>query len=203
MDSYKLEYSLRSPTNYPVFAEFSPDGRFLAVGDRSGSKIYLLDRLVGFNPKISANMREKPTALVWESCEAFYVGLVDGRLTHFRINLKDEELVEGTSTCSFCGVFPVLPIRAMALDVCSETLVVAMGPEVFAFRRIRSTSTCHSLMNQDIGTHGFQDNFRLIANLSSRFNLTNDPGRPAPLPRAICFSPNNKLVITFCHQYIV
>lgn len=139
MALYEVDYVIPCPCSYITFIEFSPDGRFLAVGDRNFSSLYLLDRHAGFHPMFFVTTPEKPTALVWESSGAFYVGLADGSFTHYRVDLGGK-LVEGATTHSFRGVFPMLPITAMALDMDSDTLVASVGPEVFAFRRIDSTS---------------------------------------------------------------
>ncbi|KAF9642840.1 hypothetical protein BDM02DRAFT_3132825 [Thelephora ganbajun] len=183
MVHYKLNFTVSSPGNSTVFVEFSPNGRFLAVGDRDLSSLYILDRLTGFHPTISATTPAEPTALVWETSKAFYVGLSDGCFTYYQIDLGGSRLVKGVTNSVFHGVFPV---TAMALDTESKTLVLSVGPEVFAFQRIRMTSE-----------------FRFVANISSRFNFKSDPGTPAPpFPRSICFTPNNTLVIAFCRQNI-
>ena len=108
--------------------------------------MYVLDRLVGFHQTISAATPAKPTALVWETVTAFYVGLADGRFTQYRIDLRENKLVKGAVNNFFCGVFPA---TAIALDVESKTLVLSVGPDVFAFRRIRATSKLRLLVNQD------------------------------------------------------
>lgn len=139
MAYYKLEYTVPLPGSYASFIEFSPNGRFLAVGDQHSPSLYLLDRRSGFHPTLSAITPEKPTALIWETSEAFYVGLADGRFTYYRIDLRGEKLAEGATTHSFRGVFPAFPVTAMALNADSQTLVASVGPEVFAFRRIYGT----------------------------------------------------------------
>jgi WD40 repeat protein len=144
MASYELHSTVPSPGSYTTFIEFSPNGRFLAVGDRDFSSLYLLDRRAGFHPTLSVITPAKPTALVWETSGAFYVGLADGRFTFYQIDLGGEKLVEGMTNHAFRGVFP---ITAMALDVDSKTLVLSVGPEVFVFRRIRATSTFRLSMN--------------------------------------------------------
>lgn len=141
MASYELNYTVPSPGGYTTFIEFSPNGRFLVVGDRDFSSLYLLDRFTGFRPTLSAVTPREPTAVVWETSGAFYVGLADGRFTHYQIGLRGEGLTEGLTNRFFHGVYPALPITAMALDVESKTLVLSVGPEVFAFRRIGATST--------------------------------------------------------------
>lgn len=138
MDRYELNYTIPSPVTSPVFMEFSPNGRILAVGDRGLSLLYILDKLAGFHPKISAVMLAEPTALVWETAETFYVGLSDGYFVHFRINFKDDGLVEGFVNGSLRD--EGFPVTAVALDAESRTLVMSVGPSVFAFRRIRATS---------------------------------------------------------------
>ena len=124
--------------------EFSPNGRFLAVGDQESS-LYILDRLSGFFSPILAATPATPTALVWETSETFYVGLNDGRFIHYRIDWESNKLVRGTVNSFFRGPYPV---TAIALDAESKTLVLSVGPDVFASRRIHSTSTFYSLANQ-------------------------------------------------------
>ena len=136
MNYYKLNYTVPSPRNSTAFMEFSPNGRFLAVGVRDHCSLYILDRLAGFHPTVSATTPATPTALVWETATAFYVGLGNGRFIRCQIDLGGNKLVKGTVN-NFYGVFPV---TAIALDVESKTLVLSVGPDVFAFRRIRATS---------------------------------------------------------------
>jgi len=144
MASYKLNFTVTSPGRSTTFVEFSPNGRFLAVGDRDSSSLFILDRLAGFHPTISAVMPSNPTALVWETTKAFYIGLGNGHFIYYQIDLRNRKLVKGAVNGIFHGVFPV---TAIALDVESKTLVLSIGPEVFALRRIRTTSTFYSLMN--------------------------------------------------------
>ena len=144
MDCYELNFAVPSPGNSTVFVEFSPNGRFLAVGDWDSSSLYILNRLAGFHPTISAATPAKPTALVWETSKTLYVGLNDGRFIHYRIDLGNTKLVKGTTNSFFYGGFPT---TAIALDMESRTLVMSVGPDVFAFRRVRATSEFHSLTN--------------------------------------------------------
>ena len=137
-----MDFGVHSPGSSTVFVEFSPNGRFLAVGDWDSSSLYILDRLTRFHPSISANMPAKPTALVWETSKTLYIGLNDGRFIHYRINLGNTELVKGTTNSFFHGGFP---ITAVALDMESRTLVLSVGPDVFAFRRVHATSKFCSL----------------------------------------------------------
>ena len=199
---YKLNFTVSSPGNSPTFVEFSPNGRFLVVGNLDSTSLHILDRLAGFHAIASATMHAKPTALVWEDSKAFYVGLSDGRFVHYQVDLGGKKLVGGTTNNLFHGVFPV---TAIALDAESKTLVLSVGPDVFAFRRIRGTSASHSLMQPwRWRTHVASGEFRFVANISSRFNFESDPGSPAPpFPRSICFTPNNTLVIAFCRRNIV
>ncbi|KAF9790741.1 hypothetical protein BJ322DRAFT_1104389 [Thelephora terrestris] len=183
MDNYELNFTIPSPGISTAFLEFSPSGRFLAVGDKGLSSLYILDKLAGFHPKLCATLSAAPTALVWETNETFYVGSSDGYFVHFRVYPKENQLVEGFG--NGCLRKEGFPITAMALDVESRTLVISVGPSVFAFRRRGSTSE-----------------FSFTASISTRFNFK-DPGTPAPpFPRSICFAPNNVLIITFCRQYI-
>lgn len=146
MNSYKLNFNIPSPGDSLSFIEFSPDGRLLAVGDRDRSVLFILDKLAGFHPTISFITLAIPTALVWETTETFYVGLSDGNFVHYRINLKDNTLVEGVVDSSL--YYEGFPITAMALDVGSKTLIMSVGPGVFAFRRICATSKSRSLVDR-------------------------------------------------------
>lgn len=143
MVCYELNYTVSSPGNSTTLIEFSPNGRFLAVGDWDFSSLYILDRLAGFHPTVSAATPAKPTALVWETSKTFYVGLSDGRFVQYQIDLGDNKLVKGPVNGFFHGVFPV---TAIALDAGSKTLVLSVGPDVFAFRRIRATSKFYLLV---------------------------------------------------------
>ena len=145
MNYYGLNFTIPSPGCSTAFMEFSPNGRFLAVGDQDHCTLCILDRLRGFHQTISAVTPAKPTTLVWETTTAFYVGLVDGRFIHYRIDHGGNKLVKGPVNNIFHGVFPA---TAIALDVESKTLVLSVGPDVFAFRRIRATSKLRLLANQ-------------------------------------------------------
>ena len=144
MDDYELSFTISSPGKSTAFMEFSPNGRVLAVGDQDSSRLYILDRLTGFRSTISGGTLAKPTALVWETSKTFYVGLSDGVFIHCRVDLSGRRLV-GVSANSFPGPFPV---TAIALDAESKTMVLSVGPDVFALRRIRTASTYYSLKNQ-------------------------------------------------------
>ena len=144
MDCYELDYTIPSPGDFTAFVEFSPNGRFLAVGDRDAS-LYILDKLAGFHPTIIAVTPARPMALVWETSKTFYVGLSDGRFVHYRIDLGGNKLVKGAVNSDLRGEFPT---TAIALDVESRTLVLSVGPDVFAFRRICATSEFYSLTTQ-------------------------------------------------------
>jgi len=146
MTCYKLNFTVSAPGRSTTFVEFSPNGRFLAVGDRDSSTLYILDRLTGFHPTISTITSAKPTALVWETSKAFYVGLSDGHFISYQIDLRGKKLVKGVVN----GVFhKASPITAIALDVESKTLVLSVGQEVLAFRRIRATSTFYLPINRN------------------------------------------------------
>jgi hypothetical protein len=145
MDSYELEFTIPSCGRSTAFMDFSPNGRFLAVGYQDIPLVSILDRFAGFHPDISTITPGKPTAVVWETSETFYAGLSDGSFLHYKINLKDNRLVGGSMNGSLCG--EGFPITVMAIDVESRTLVVSAGPGVFAFRRIRETSKFLSLMD--------------------------------------------------------
>ena len=148
VNHYDLNFNVPSPGNSTVFVEFSKNGRFLAVGDRDLRSLYILDRLAGFHLTISAVVPTEPTTLVWETSTTFYVGLSDGRFVHYRIDLGGNKLIKGTVNSFFYGRFPT---TAMALDAESKTLVLSVGPDVFAFRRTRTTSKFHSSMNPASG----------------------------------------------------
>lgn len=137
MTHYDLNFTVSSPGNSIMFVEFSPNGRFLAVGDWGFSSLHILDKLAGFHSTISVATPAKPTALVWETSKAFYVGLSDGRFIQYRIDTGGGRLVKGAVNNLFHGVFPA---TAIALDAESRTLVLSVGPDVFAFRRVRATS---------------------------------------------------------------
>ena len=147
MDPYELNFTIPSPADSSTFMEFSPNGRFLAVGDQELSSLHVLDKPAGFHPKISAITLGQPTALVWETDGTFFVGLSDGYFIHHKINLRNNRLVEGTVNGSLRE--EGLPVTAMALGADSRTLVVSVGAKVFAFRRIHNTSTCCPLPNHD------------------------------------------------------
>jgi hypothetical protein len=144
MAYYELNFTVSSPGESAAFMEFSPNGRFLAVGDQDSSSLYLLDRLAGFHPTIASVTPAQPTALVWETSKAFYVGLSDGWFVHYRVDPGGKKLVEGAMNSLFYGKFPT---TAIALDAESRTLVLSVGPDVFAFRRIRA-STFYPPTNQ-------------------------------------------------------
>jgi len=93
MNYYELNSTVPSPGNTTVFMEFSPNGRFLAVGDQDRCSLYILDKLAGCHPTISVVTITAPTALVWETQTAFYVGSSDGRFIHYRIDLGGNKLV--------------------------------------------------------------------------------------------------------------
>jgi WD40 repeat protein len=136
MVHYKLNFTINAPSESTRFVEFSPTGRFLAVGDESS--LHVLDRVAGFHPIISSTTFGEPTALAWETSKTFYVGLNNGIFIHYQIDLGEKVLVRGAVNTLFRGAFPV---TAITLDADSKTLVLSVGPGVFAFRRIHGTST--------------------------------------------------------------
>ena len=141
MVHYELNFTIRSPCEATTFMEFCPTGRFLAVGDKNSS-LYILDKFAGFYPIASSTTLGEPTALVWETSNAFYLGLNNGVFIHYRINLEEKKLVKGVVNSLFHGAFPV---TAIALDADSKTLVLSVGPGVFAFRRFRGTGMSLSM----------------------------------------------------------
>ena len=128
--------TVNSPCDSTTFMEFSPTGRFPAIGDKNLS-LHVLDKLAGFHLTTSSTTLSEPTALVWESSKAFYIGFNNGELGHYQIDLGGRELVKGDMNSLFHGAFPV---SAIALDADSKTLVLSVGPGVFALRGIRGTS---------------------------------------------------------------
>jgi WD40 repeat protein len=142
MVPYQLDFVVPSPGQSISVIEFSPDGRFLAVGDRDSSVLYILDRLAGFHPTISAVTLPKPTALAWETSTAFYVGSSDGRFCHYRIDLEGGKLVQGFVNSRFYGQFP---ITAIALNEESNILALSLGPDILMFQRICATGASYSL----------------------------------------------------------
>ena len=144
MANYKLHFTIPSPGGYKAFVDFSPTGRFLAVGEQDSSVLHILDRRAGFRPTLSAATCAKPTAVVWETSATFYVGLSNGEFVHYRIDLGDKKLVEGTLNHHFRGAFP---ITAMAIDAESKTMVLSVGPGIYTLRRLRATSESRLSMN--------------------------------------------------------
>lgn len=128
-------------------------GRFLAVGDQDRYSLYILDKLAGSHPTISAATTTRPTALVWENQTALYIGLSDGCFIHYRIDLRGNQMVKGTVNNSFYGVFSATTI---ALDVESKTLAMSVGPEVFAFRRIRKQVSPACRRIRAVNLHGLR-----------------------------------------------
>jgi hypothetical protein len=143
MNDYELDFTIPSPGISTTFVEFSPDGRFLAVGDQRLSSLYILDKFAAFHPTIAVTTLAAPTAIVWETTETFYVGLRDGHFFHYRVYPKEKQLVQGVPNGFLRD--EGFPITAMALDAESRTLVVSVGPGVFAFRRVRATSKFYLL----------------------------------------------------------
>ena len=155
MVRYELNSTIHSPGSVVTFIEFSPDGRFVAIGDHSCS-LYILDKLAGFHPTISSATHARPTALVWETTTAFYVGLGDGCFFYYQVDLNNKRLVEGAMNKQFRGPFP---ITAIALDAKSETLVSSLGPGVYAFKRKGTTSMFLSLWSMCNGLTLHKVNF--------------------------------------------
>ena len=156
MASYELNSSVPWPGGYIAFVEFCPSGRFLAVGDRDLSSLYILDRCAGFHPVLSSITPARPTALVWETSKTFYLGQSDGRFTYYQIDLRGRKLEEGATNRFF---HIAIPITAMALDAGYKTLVVSVGPEVFAFRRSNAAGKFHPLAYRSGKLMLFKANF--------------------------------------------
>jgi hypothetical protein len=203
MANYELNSTVPSPGDHISFIEFSPNGRFLGVGNFDDSSVCVLDRRSGFHRILSAVTPAEPTALVWETSEVFYVGMRNGTFARYQIKADGggKTLERGFLNNLFHGT---LPVTAMGLDEDSRTLVLSVGPGIFALRRVNATSTFDLRIPMDTQcTHTIQDDFRSIGYISSRINLPNDPGSPAPpFPRSICFSSKNTLIVTFCRQHI-
>ena len=149
MTSYQLSSAVRSPGRSITFLEFSPNGRFLAVGDRGLSSLSILDKCTGYHPNLSTTMPAEPRALVWDASEAFYVGLGDGCFIHCQIDHERNDIVKGAVNSALYGVFPV---TAIALHQGSNILAVSVGPEVFLFQRARTTSgfTCNYIASMNL-----------------------------------------------------
>ena len=159
MANYELNSTVPSPGDYISFIEFSPNGRFLGVGDCDHSSVCILDRRSGFHRTILAVTPAEPTALVWESSEAFYVGLRNGIFIRYRIKIGGgaETLERGLVNNLFHGT---LPVTAMGLDEDSKTLVLSVGPGIFALRRVNATSTF--LLRIPMDTNSALTQFKMI-----------------------------------------
>jgi hypothetical protein len=171
MAGYELNSSVPWPGGYISFVEFSPNGRLLAVGDGDLSSLHILDRCAGFHPLLSTITPAKPTALVWETSKTFYLGQGDGHFTYYQVDLRGKKLVEGVTNRFFQTA---IPITAMALDAGCKTLVVSVGPEVFAFRRINAAGA-----------------FRLSAYRSGKLILFKADSASSPIYRAGSISKMN------------
>ena len=141
MNPYELYSTAPSPGRSTTILEFSPDGRYLAIGD-SGHSLCILDGLVAFNRTISTVASAKPTALVWDTTEVLHVGFDNGCFISYRIDLKGRKLVKSAVNRRFHGPFPV---TAIAIDAGSKTLVICVGPQLYAFRKNGLTSRFLSL----------------------------------------------------------
>lgn len=116
--------------------EFSPNGRFLIVGDGTRDRLYVLDRVTGFRPVIETGTISSPTSLTFESSTSFFVGLSDGRFVEYKVDLRSKYLVKGWTNDALHGGFPV---TAMTLDATVRVLALAVGPGVFVFNRVART----------------------------------------------------------------
>jgi WD40 repeat protein len=136
MNEYHLRYTLQSLEGPMNVMEFSPDGKFLIVGEGQPARLRVFDRLAGFCPAIEADTISQPTSLAFESSTTFLAGLDDGRFVEYSIDLKSKRLVKGRTNSVLRG--PSL-VSALALDEKSQTLALAVGPSVFVFRRVSGT----------------------------------------------------------------
>lgn len=186
MVRYQLDFTVPSPGKFLSFMEFSPSGRFLALGDRVSSVLYILDSFAGYHTTISAITLAKPTALVWETSKTFYVGSSDGRFTHYQINLRGDALVQGAVNSRFYGQFP---ITSIALNTESKILVLSVGPDVFLFRRINPSSMFHSLTDYDNKFTIFEANSTLLPKYQTTSISKENPGTRLPHSQDRFFSP--------------
>jgi len=159
MANYELNSTVPSPGDYVSFIEFSPNGRFLGVGDCDHYSVCVLDKRSGFHRTLSAVTPAKPTALVWETSEAFYVGLGNGTFIRYQIKICGgvETLERGLVNNLFHGT---LPVTAMGLDENTKTLVLSIGPGIFALRRVNSTGMFHFWI--PMGTNSALTHFKTI-----------------------------------------
>ena len=139
MEKYNLQHSLPLPGTSVGLMEFSPNGRFLIVGDRRRDRLYALDRVTGFRPTIEAGTISSPTSLTFESSSSFFVGLGDGRFVEYKVDLRSKHLIKGWTNDALHGS---LPVTAMTLDATNRILVLAVGPGVFVFNRVSRTGAC-------------------------------------------------------------
>jgi len=136
MNRYNLQYTIHFPGTSVGFMEFSPNGRFLIVGDGRRDRLYVLDRVTGFRPLVETGTISSPTSLAFENSTSFFVGLSDGRFVEYRVDLRSKYLVKGWTNDALHGS---LPATAMTLDATARILALAVGPGVFVFNRVART----------------------------------------------------------------
>jgi len=185
MDYYELDFTIPSPESDTKFVEFSPNGRFLAVGDEGFPSFCILDRLAGFYPTISVATLAEPTALVWETSNTLYVGLGDGCFIYYAVDPVGKRLVKGPTNRLFRGGFPV---TAISLDAESRTLVLSVGPDVFAFRRVRVTGKCCFPTKQGSKLTGVDRRIPFCRKHLKSLQLQKRPRKPSsPVPKIHLF----------------
>ena len=202
MSNYELSSTVPSPGKHVTFIEFSPGGRFLAVGDLDSSSIYILDSRTGFHQTLSGVTPATPQALVWESPMTFYVGLTTGIFIHYKIDPGPggKRLVAGFVNNVFHGN---LPMTAMALDTESRILVVSVGPGVYAFRRARATGGLHFPTEFEQNADVTKDEFHDVSFMTGRLVPPGGYVCLESFPRSICFATNKKVVVTLPPHHIM
>ena len=197
MNAYGLQYTLRPLGESVDLMTFSPNGRFLVVGDREPACLRILDRLVGFRPTIKTDTVSSPTSLVFENQTSFLAGFDDGRFVRYAIDLTSKRLVEGWTNNTLRGVSCV---TAIALDETSQTLALATGPSVLVFSRIYGTGETPGwmLISQLTSVLG---KFQFTANISKYFNLRDELANPSP--KSLCFSSCGQIHVAFSEQIVV
>lgn len=197
MNEYLLQHTLQSLGGSVSVVEFSPNGRFLIVGEGQPARLQVLDRLAGFCPTIEADTISQPTSFVFESSATFLAGLDDGRFVVYSIDLRSKRLIKGWTNNVLRGPSSV---AAIALNETSQILALAVGPSVFVFRRISETGETLSRVRA-LKLTSLLGEFQFTANISSYFDLESNPIKP-PSPTSLCFSSNGQLHVAFCRQHV-